>query len=219
MQPNRFMPAEQMAEVLAFDPPEIEGPIIGHEGLSSEESRALTTREIAALRKQAWTDAFRQGLKEGHAEGRAKGLKDAQAVAGRLAGVIEQLAEPLADVDAGVVEAVSDLALLIARHVVRRELHTTPDEVVGVVRESLQHLPVSPRLARIRLHPEDVPLVEAALAPGNGDRHWRLEADPTLTRGGCVVETDVSRVDATVEARLAAIAARMLGGQRGGDHG
>ena len=223
MQGNRFTPAEAVADALAFEMPEIEGPIIGHEGLSSDESRALTSREIAALRKQAWTEAFRQGLKQGHAEGyasgRTKGLQEAEALAKRLAGVLEQLGEPLADVDAGVVEAVSDLALLIARHVVRRELHTTPDEVVGVVRESLQHLPVSPRLARIRLHPEDVPLVEAALAPRDGERLWRLHGDPTLTRGGCVVETDVSRVDATVEARLAAIAARMLGGQRGGDHG
>lgn len=222
-QGKRFMPAEAVSGVAAFELPEIEGPILGHEGLSPEDSRALTSREIAALRRQAWTEAFRKGLKEGHAEGyatgyasgREQGQHEVDDMAARLHGLVRQLAEPLADVDDGVIEAVSELALRIARQLVRRELQAAPDEVVAVVREALQHLPVSARVARIRLHPSDVTLVEAALPAAEGERAWRLVADPTLQRGDCVVETDVSRIDATVEARLAGIAAHLLDGQKG----
>ena len=222
-QGKRFMPAEAVTGATAFELPEIEGPILGHEGLSPEESRAQTSREIAALRRQAWTEAFRKGLKEGHAEGyaaghasgREQGKQAVDDIAARLHRIVRQLAEPLAEVDDGVVEAVSELALRIARQLVGRELRTAPEEVVAVVREALQHLPVSPRVARIRLHPEDVPLVEAGLPAADSERAWRLVADAALQRGDCVVETEVSRIDATLDARLAGIAAHLLDGQKG----
>ena len=226
-QGKRFMPAEAVSGVAAFELPEIEGPILGHEGLSPEESRAQTSREIAALRREAWTEAFRKGLKEGHAEGYAtghasglaQGQQEVEDITTRLQAIVQQLVEPLADVDDGVVEAVSELALRIARQLVGHELRAAPEEVVAVVREALQHLPVSPRVARIRLHPEDVLLVEAGLPPAEGERAWRLVPDPALQRGDCVVETDVSRIDATVEARLAAIAAHLLDGTKDTPHG
>jgi len=43
---------------------------------------------------------------------------------------------------------------------------------------------------------------------------WRIVEEPTLTRGGCRVESEDSRIDATVEARLGALIARALGGER-----
>lgn len=227
MQGSRFMPAEAVTGALAFELPEVEGPILGHEGLTSEESRALTSREIAALRKQAWTEAFQRGLKEGHAEGyaigyasgREAGMREADDIAKHLGSILGQLAEPLSDLDGGVIEAVSELALLIAGQLMRRELQAVPAEVVAVVREALQHLPVSSRVARIHLNPADIPLVEAALAPHDGERPLRLLPDAALSRGGCVVETDVSRIDATVEARLASIAAHVLAGKPEETHG
>ncbi|RMG30702.1 MAG: flagellar assembly protein FliH, partial [Gammaproteobacteria bacterium] len=49
------------------------------------------------------------------------------------------------------------------------------------------------------------------------ERDWKLVEDPTLSRGGCRVETESSRIDATVEQRLHAVLARFLGGERQGD--
>ena len=40
---------------------------------------------------------------------------------------------------------------------------------------------------------------------------------PLVARGGCVVETETSRIDATVESRIAAIASKMFGGERESD--
>ena len=48
---------------------------------------------------------------------------------------------------------------------------------------------------------------------------WRVEADPLISRGGCIVETETSRIDATVESRIAAIASKMFGGERESDRG
>jgi flagellar assembly protein FliH len=46
---------------------------------------------------------------------------------------------------------------------------------------------------------------------------WQIVEDPTVTRGGCRVATETSEVDATVEARVAAVVARVLGEEREGE--
>jgi flagellar assembly protein FliH len=216
----RFTPAESAPHVERFTPPLVQGPIAGELQFTYEV--VPTAEEIEALQRQAYEEARQQGLTEGREQGYAeawrRGEGEVRDAVTRLRDIVLQLAEPLERVDEAVVAAVGDLAVLIARHLVRRELKADPGEVVGVVRETMRHLPISPRAARIRLHPDDVELVQHAFALRDDSKSWRLEPDPLVTRGGCVVETDSSRIDASVEARLAAIAARMLGGEREGDH-
>lgn len=207
----RFTSAELATGAERFLPPLVAGPIVGEHSINYE--AAPTASTLAELHKQAHEEGFQQG----HAEGLQRAARDMQTRMNRLDSVLGQLMAPLAAVDEAVVEAVADLAVLVARHLVRRELKTNPGEVVGVVRETMRHLPVTPRAARIRLHPEDAELVESAFALGDDAKSWRLEPDPLVTRGGCIVETDSSRIDASVESRLAAIASKMLGGEREGD--
>jgi flagellar assembly protein FliH len=214
---SRFTPAELASSVERFTPPSIEGPIAGEQQFTLESMP--TAEELEALHRQAYDEGYQQGMTEGHAAGLARGDAEIRAAVAGLENIVRQLAEPLEHVDEAVIDAVGDLAVLIARHLVRRELKTSPGEIVGVVRETMRHLPIAPRAARIRLHPEDVELVQHAFALGDDTKSWRLEPDPLLTRGGCVVETDTSRIDASVESRLAAIASRMLGGEREGDRG
>lgn len=211
---HRLTPAERADAAVRFAPPHIHGPIVGEAALRRDHAPTPTAEEIAVslaeVRREAYATAYHQGFEEGT----ARGMQAAHDVAAQLSSVMDHLAQPLAAVDVGVVDAISDLAVLIARHLVRRELRVSPGEVVGVVREAMRHLPVAPRVARIRLHPEDAELVQQALAIRDDTRTWQLEPDPLITRGGCIVETDVSRIDASVESRLAAIASRMLGGER-----
>jgi flagellar assembly protein FliH len=46
------------------------------------------------------------------------------------------------------------------------------------------------------------------------DRAWTIVEDPTLSRGGCVIHSQSSRIDARLEARIAAVAASALGDER-----
>lgn len=213
----RYTPAELDALARPFTPPLVEGPIAGEEYIP--DIRMPTAEELEALQRAAHEEGFREGYADGRRAGYASGEAAVKAQLQALQGIVLQLAEPLENVDEAVVQAISDLAILIARHLVRRELKTNPGEVVGVVRETMRHLPIAPRAARIRLHPEDAELVQTAFALGDDERSWRLEPDPLITRGGCIVETDSSRIDASVESRLAAIASKMLGGEREGDRG
>jgi flagellar assembly protein FliH len=52
------------------------------------------------------------------------------------------------------------------------------------------------------------------LAKDHDGMPWKIQQDPLLTRGGCRVSTGDSRIDATVESRLGAVIARVLGDSR-----
>ncbi len=107
--------------------------------------------------------------------------------------------------------------LLIARQLVRRELQTDPAQVVGVVREALAVLPLATREVRLVLHPEDATLVREALALHESTEQLQIEEDPVQSRVGCRVLSEASQIDATVESRLNAVIANVLGGQRSSD--
>lgn len=199
-------------DVKAFDLPLMEGMVVTDNG-SISTVKAPTAQSLEALHQQA----YEEGRALGYADGTAAGASEIAEKVGLLTGLMDTLAEPLNVLDDEVVGATAELAILIAKHLVRRELKIDPGEIVAVVRDTMQHLPVAARHPRIRMHPDDIAIVESALVIGEESRSWRMQPDPLVTRGGCIVETDASRIDASVEARLAAIVSKMFGGEREGD--
>lgn len=176
----------------------------------------LPPEELESIRRRA----REEGLEAGRCEGREQGRAEMAAQAARLRAVLDALEAPLRELDDGVVEALTELALTIARHLVRREIHAEPGEIVAVVRQAAAELPVAARRVRVVLAPADASIVRAALGAGEGgEARWEIVEDPSVQRGGCRIESEHSRIDATVERRLAAIAAQILGGERECDDG
>lgn len=173
-----------------------------------------TVAQLEELQQQAYEEAYARGYEDG----RKAGAGDANARAARLDALLEQLNAPLAELDEAVERELCELTFAIARQVVRRELKTSPDEIVGAVRAALAALPVACRNVRLQLHPDDAALVREALAPADGQPAWRIVEDPVLSRGGCRVLTDTSQVDARVEKRLGAAINAVLGDERAEAH-
>jgi len=166
--------------------------------------------------EQGHREGFAKGLEEGKQEGREKGHQEGlghvdeevQNQRERLRQIVAFLEQPLVNLDAEVEDQLVTLSIALAKQVIRSELRLNPNEIVLVVREALESLPTARRHLRIVLHPEDVLLVQEAL--GEGERNVRLLGDVALTRGGCRVETDTSRIDVTVEQRLNQVIAQLL---------
>jgi len=185
-----------------------------------EESFAVGYQEG---RQEGHTLGYQEGQREGHAEGYQRGLTEGL-VAGRdeaalriqtLDQILGLMSKPLESLNKAVEEELANLAIEIARHLVRRELRTSPGEIVAVTRATVNLLPVSSVGVQVRLHPDDAQLIREVLSLGREeDPVWQIIEDQALTRGGCVVSTDLSRIDATVEKRLGAVIATMLGDER-----
>jgi len=203
------------AEARRWDPPVVEGRL--SELNPAQLPTAQSLRELEAqARAEGYAEGHREGFEAGLSEGRARAAAEREA----LTGVLTHLNDPLAAIDDDLVETMGVLVTQVARHLVRRELKTAPDEIVRVIREALKALPAASELVpTVRVNPEDAELIDEVLTGGAEPRPWKLEADPLVSRGGCVVETTQSYIDASVEARINAIASRMLGGSRSDDPG
>jgi len=180
----------------------------------------VTAEEIEAIQQQAREEGFAEGREAGFAAGVEEARELMEARLAQFDAVLATLTAPLEDLDEQVVDQIASLAMAVARHLVRRELRTDPGQVVAVVREALAALPVGARKVCVTLHPDDAALVREVLAVHEDDEdalRWKIVEDPLLTRGGCKVEAEDSRIDASVEKRLNQIIVTVLGGDRADD--
>ncbi len=189
----------------------------------------LTVDELESVQRQAYdeaaktgheqgyTEGFEQGKIDGYKVGIAQGDADLKQRIHDVGALLDIMAQPLRELDAQVEEELVVLATAIAQQVVRRELKIDPGQVISVVREALGILPVSSRNVRLFLHPDDADLVRSVFDVADDAPTWTLVEDPLLSRGGCKVESESSRIDATVEKQLAAVIATVLGGERDRD--
>ncbi|SFD08864.1 flagellar assembly protein FliH [Thiohalospira halophila DSM 15071] len=190
----------------------------GYEAGHAAGEEAGTAAGKEAGHQEGHAAGYEAGLAEGREAAEAERQQYADAAA-QLEAITAAFARPLEQLDESVEEQLLAVVNAAARQLVRRELRHHPDEVVAVVREALAELPSQAQAYELHLHPEDASLVREALGVREDDaeRQWELVEDPGLTRGGCRVESEYTRVDATLERRLAALSARLLGGERGDD--
>ncbi len=240
--------AEADAEVSLWDLPIVSEGEATKLATEPDASTLLPTAEdIENIQKQAhkeaydaaYKDAFEEAKKKGFEEGKLSGHKQgldlgtekgfSQALAeGAVAiekksklfsSLLSCLAEPLDKLDNDVENELVTLAMLVARHLVRRELKQDPSHVIAVIRQAIKILPISTQDITLFLHPEDLILVRESLSLGEHDElRWKTIEDPMLSRGGCKIETTSSRIDASVESQLNSVIAQVLGGERGSDH-
>jgi flagellar assembly protein FliH len=147
--------------------------------------------------------------------GEDAGLRELGARIEAIESILDTLARPLEDLDLRVEEELLGLVQAVVRQLVRRELQLDPGHLIGVIREGLTALPLASGDVVVRLHPTDADAIRERLADAKDDRAWRLESDPLLERGGCVITSPRSRIDARPDARLARVIARLLEDERG----
>lgn len=109
-----------------------------------------------------------------------------------------------ADLLRGAAAEAVELALAVARRVVRHEIATDPEAVLPLVRELLQRVAAGNEVV-LRLSPRDHATVAARLAElpeGSGLGEIRVRVDGAISPGGCIVETPAGSFDGTVETQL-----------------
>lgn len=151
------------------------------------------------------SDRERRAFERGRAQGRAEGLQDAATQrasnAHRLDQVLRTLRARLAELESGVADATLDMALLIARHVMRREVRVQRDVVLPVLRDAIAALVDQQAQPRVVLNPRDLELVRNDLDAVGMFEGCRFIADAAVARGGCRVETPQGEIDARLETR------------------
>jgi flagellar assembly protein FliH len=184
-----------------------------------EEQPLLTVEDIEKLHTEAEEEGYKVGFDKGQAEGYQAGMETAQQEIKQeieqkvalLEQVMSCLNTPLENLDQDIERDLISLVMTMTKQLVLRELNTSPENVIDVVKTAMATLPISDRQVKLFLHPLDVELVKSGLSIDGDDTPWKCVEDPLLTRGGARVETADTRVDATVESRLNSVINKMLG--------
>jgi flagellar assembly protein FliH len=180
---------------------------------AEEEVKPLTAEQLEAIEQQAYQEGFERGQRDGLEAGQ-KAIRETLQ---HLEHLIQSLAEPLDEVNHQVEEELLALAVAVARQIIRRELQQDPHQIIGVVREAMAVLPSAARNVRLHLHPEDAALIRETYSGSEEERPWQVVEDMALARGGCRIESDDSRIDASVEKRLNSVLVELMGGSRVAD--
>jgi flagellar assembly protein FliH len=112
----------------------------------------------------------------------------------------------VAAADETIASDVLDLALHLARSMVRTAFTVRPELIIPIVREAIDYLPVLQAPAILALNPEDIEIVRTALSDELDKGGWRVVADPQVGRGGCKVDTASNQIDAQAAARWTRLA-------------
>jgi flagellar assembly protein FliH len=183
----------------------------------------MTAEEMQAIFDAAEKDGFAQGHKEGYASGNAEGYE-----AGRQQGLMEMRAQlvaeqqrfqkvaqallhPMAEQDDDLEQLLLDVICTLTQSVVQRELLTDSSQILDLVRQAVDALPVGSKHIRISLNPDDLASVEAYAAEQQLD--WKFFSDTGLQPGGCRIDTQESRVDFSVSSRLQTVLEQFVTGQ------
>lgn len=175
---------------------------------ATEAATMPTVSEIDQWRKQAEDEGYQQGLQ--------KARQETAQLQQRLLQLIDFFEHPLQSLNEDIEHQLSQVAVTLAQQLVRRELKIVPGEIIGLIRDSVKLLPGNARNISILMHPEDARLLRDALSIESADEEhsWKLVEDPMITRGGCEIKAPPSTINATLESRLSALAASVLGGER-----
>lgn len=193
-------------------------PKVSHSDISLH---GTTAEKLELLQKQAYEEGYNAGYELGEKKAYEEKKQELTDNNNALSSIIELLTEPLKEIDDEIVKQLADLSMVVAKQVVRRELHTEQGEIVGIVREAMTALPASTRKIILNIHPDDSDLIRNAFSLGQDDDsdelRWKLVEDPMISRGGCKITSENSRIDATVESRLNRVISTLLGGERESD--
>jgi flagellar assembly protein FliH len=158
-------------------------------------------KEQAQDVKKVQEEAYARGLREGR--------KEAQDELGQTVSALAEAAERLEGLRSDLFNRSRDdlvrLVMLIAEQVIHDELKNREDAILNCVTKALDEaMPTQEH--HVRVNPGDLDKVNENkplfLSRINGLKHITVEGDESVSPGGCVVESDVGEVDATVETKL-----------------
>jgi len=197
--------AAETSDITASEPPPQEAPVA-----------LIDEQALQALRDKAYQEGFAQGEQDGLALGEQKAAELAQQQLNKrlssLQTLMQALFEPIAEQDQQIESALLDLLQQLAKAVIRRELQTDSSQILPLLRKALSLLPMGADKLHLWVSRQDFETIKTFRDHHN--EHWRICEDPNLLPGGFRLESENSRIDASIESRLEQALAQLAEQQR-----
>ena len=173
------------------------------EHLRDAESKILKQAKEKALFIEK--EAYEKGFAQGEKDGRELGQKRIETIQQQMTHLLEEFLcqrEPLYKVYE---RDMLQLVLSISKKIIRHELQSNEEVILSTLQEAFKQI-VDQRKVRICVNPVDFQFLHThsdrwslAEKVGHG---VELTKDPSITQGGCVMETAYGDVDGTIEGQF-----------------
>ena len=208
----RFIPREELTDVKAWHPSDLAGgpaPQPNVQRSAEEAPKVEVAVQLAAQLRAARQAGYQNGYRDGLVA--LDGFKQSFAVqtSAQIGALLQSLGAELGGLQQDMARTLAISATHLARQIVRGELAVKPALVANVAQEAVDTLLLSAKHITLRVHPDDHPFVAQGAADVLAARGARLLADPSMSRGGCLVESDIGVIDASLEARWRRAAASL----------
>ncbi len=155
--------------------------------------RSGAVAELEARRKAAHDSGYQAGYRAG--------LAAAQGLAQRLGQLVASSENGLRLMEERLAGELLDLAVELARHVVRAEIAVKREALLPVAREAIALVSQDARAVQLLVHPSDAELLRKYLAEEIAESGWRIVEDHRIEPGGLRVLSGSGDVDATLATR------------------
>lgn len=162
----------------------------------------------AALEGEAYEKGFEQGKKDGETLGR----KAYEIHVERFSAVIDAIRHRGEELLSRYEPVLLELVLTISKTLLRHELSTKPELVRSCLERGLD-MAIKGMPIRVHLHPEDLELIQSVDMPSSektAGHPLEFMADSSVERGGCLLETDMGVIDATLTTQWRTVSQAML---------
>ncbi|MEW6517312.1 MAG: FliI/YscN family ATPase [candidate division FCPU426 bacterium] len=170
--------------------------LAGHEAGSAAQAAPAEAVEAAASARAREKEAFARGLRAGREEARAAACAEDEAVRA----VLQRLEDELAGYCRRIEIKAGDLVAAMVRRIVGAAGGLSPEVIQHNLRKLLSKPHAPGEMLTVRLHPEDyrrlAPQGETAL------KNLKLQPDPEVERGGCLMESQFGLLDARLDTQL-----------------
>ena len=162
---------------------------------------AATMAEFAAVREEARTVGYAEGLEQGRIDGLAAGRLQAKQEVVHLQQMAQSFGTEVAQANEVIAQDLLELSLDLTRAMLKTALNVRRELVLPIVGEAIRYLPSLQQPALLFLHAEDAKLVREHMADELATAGWRIAEDPHMERGGCRIETGSNQIDASLPTR------------------
>jgi flagellar assembly protein FliH len=192
------------AQAPAFDFPDVSAPSgpAARSPLPAETqgSDLLSAQAVIKRLEQEVAAARRQGLEAGRAEGEQQARAEFEPVIAKMNSAIAELAGMRSEMRRRAERDVVQLALLIAKRVLHRELNVDESAIAALARVAFERL-TRAESYKVTVHPRFAQAIAAAV-PAAIAPQVRIEPDPAREPGTLIIDSPDGRIDASIHTQL-----------------
>ena len=218
---TRIIFSSEYTELQHWSEPDVE-TVVDAEFTMDETTIEISNESPMDERLQQMVEqAYQRGLHEGIAQGREEMAREANAreqsqtmeVISKLEQLMEQLTVGLKEQNSELEQQIISLVKKMVTRLYRHEIEINPQQIQPIVQEALNLLPSFAKKITVQISAQDAQWISERNLPQLQKVMGAIVVNENLQPGDCRVVSDLTEIDATLDARLDTLCQQLVTGE------